>query len=100
MFLGVGSVHDSPAKRVTWQPTSTLTVASFRAHRSATIPFADTFIIPSAKRRQYERWRDDLLAYDAARPRRQRSTCSEAGCEGLVRGRGLCRTHYYRATGY
>ena len=100
MYLGVGSVHDSPAQRASWQPTSTLAVASFRGHRTGTIPFADKFLIPSAKRDQYVRWRDGLLRYDEARPRRQRSKCSELDCEGLVRGRGLCRSHYYRATGY
>jgi hypothetical protein len=100
MFLGVGSFHARPAPRAGWQPTSTLTVASFRAHRAGTIPFADHFLVPSAKRDQYQRWRDELLRYDDARPMRQRSTCSEPGCAGLVRGRGLCRSHYYRATGY
>ena len=28
------------------------------------------------------------------------STCSVEGCDRPVRGRGLCRRHYYRATGY
>jgi hypothetical protein len=44
-----------------------------------------------------------LYSYDALRPSRHGkapSSCSVDGCGRPVRGRGLCRSHYYRATGY
>ena len=79
------------------------TVNSVTAHRSATIPFADQFLLPSAKRAQFEQWRSALDNHDQAHPNpygKGRSSCSEPGCDRPVRGRGLCRAHYYRATGY
>jgi len=98
--LGFGSISDRPGKG-RGQPTSLLTINSRRAHTTATIPFMETFLLPSAKRHQFEAWRDDLLTYEREHPRRMgRSICSEPGCVGLVRGRGLCRRHYYRATGW
>jgi hypothetical protein len=99
-FLGTGSIHTSPARRANWQPTATFTIASNKGHRSATIPFAETFLLPCAKRRQFDRWRERLEEYERLIPKRGRSQCSVQGCTGLVRGRGLCRSHYYRATGY
>lgn len=100
--LGYGSINDAPPAKPGWQPTSTLTVASRKAHLAATIPFMDAFLLaPTHKRVQYEQWKGALLAYETERPRKTgRSTCSEPGCAGLVRGRGLCRSHYYRATGW
>ncbi len=99
-FLGFGSVTDHRPARAHWQPMSSFTIASFRGHYAATIPFAERYLLPSANKAQYERWRDAFLAYDETRARRTRSVCSEPGCEGCVRGRGLCRSHYYRSTGY
>jgi hypothetical protein len=102
-FLGFGSIHATPPQRAGWQPTSTLTIASRKAHHAATIPFAETFLLPSAKRRQFELWRDALISYEAIRPTRYGkgpSPCSVPGCGRPVRGRTLCRSHYYRATGY
>jgi hypothetical protein len=98
--LGFGSICDRPA-RGTWLPSSTFTVSSRKAHLTATIPFMERHLLPCAKRRQFDAWRDELLSYEAEHPRRiGRSTCSVDGCTDLVRGRGLCRKHYYRATGY
>lgn len=98
--LGFGSVNDR-APRSNELPSSTLTVGSRKAHMAATIPFMERFLLPCAKRSQFELWRDEMLAYDAAHPRRVgRSTCSVEDCPEPVRGRGLCRRHYYRATGY
>jgi hypothetical protein len=100
-FLGYGSIHEVAPRNPAHLPISTLAVASLRAHRGATIPFAERYLPASAKRRQYELWRQALESYVTQRPaRRGRSSCSEAGCGRPVRGRGLCRTHYYRATGY
>lgn len=102
-FLGFGSICERPPGRLGWQPTSTLMVNSIRAHHAATIPFAEQYLLPSAKRRQFEAWRDALSAYERLHPSKWgkgRSICSEAGCDRPVRGRGLCRSHYYRATGY
>ncbi len=99
-FLGVGSIGDSEPRVPHWQPISRYTAASLKAHRAATIPFAERFLLPSAKRRQFEEWRDELLAYDRKRPKRVRSICAIEGCEDFVRGQGLCRRHYYRVTGY
>jgi hypothetical protein len=100
-FLGFGSIRDPAIRRAGWLPTSVFTINSFRGHRLATIPFADRFLLPSAKRTQFERWREALERYEREHDIRPgRSTCSVEGCGGLVRGRGLCRAHYYRATGH
>lgn len=101
-MIGFGSVNDEPPKRAGWEATATLRVSSRKAHFAATIPFMDEFLLPPARKRvQYEQWKSALVAYELERPRRVgRSTCREDGCEELVRGRGLCRSHYYRATGY
>lgn len=101
--LGFGSIRDAAPARPHWQPMSTLTVNSHYAHRVATIPFADAFLLPTAKREQFERWREAFEAYEREHPnpyRRGPSVCTVDGCERRVRGRGLCRRHYYRATGY
>ena len=102
-FLGLGSLRDTPRRSERWLPQTTLVVNSLRAHHAATIPFADRFLLPCAKRRQFEEWRQRLEAHEVDHPNRYgkgRSVCSAPGCDGLVRGRGLCRSHYYRATGY
>ena len=99
-FLGVGSVYMRPPRTPKLQPISSLTVSSRKAHRERVIPFAEHFLLPCAKRRQFELWRDALYHYESVTPPRRRSTCSVEGCQGLVRGRRLCRSHYYRATGY
>jgi hypothetical protein len=72
-------------------------------HKARTIPFAEACILPSAKRDQFVDWRDALCRYEIERPTqygRGPSICSEPACREVVRGRGLCRRHYYRATGY
>jgi hypothetical protein len=100
VFLGAGAITDAQRRREHWQPISTFSVSSRRALREHVVPFADGYLLPSAKRTQYETWKSALLEYDVRHPPRTRSTCSMPGCSGLVRGRGLCRSHYYRATGY
>jgi hypothetical protein len=100
-FLGCGSIVERPPSRAHWQPTATFSVSSRRAHERAVVPFAQEFLLPCAKRTQFDQWHAELLEYEQQHPRRTgRSTCRVAGCSGLVRGRGLCRHHYYRATGY
>jgi hypothetical protein len=101
--LGFGSICDKPPERAHWQPLSDYTVNSRRAHFAATIPFMECYLLPCAKRVQYERWRDALIEHEVAHPSKYGkgpSPCSEPGCDKPVRGRGLCRSHYYRATGY
>jgi hypothetical protein len=101
-FLGAGSIHDEPSRRG-WQPVTRFSIRSHRAHRAVTIPFAERFLLPCAKRRQFEEWRAALDTYEAEHPTRWGlgpSPCSVPGCGRPVRGRGLCRSHYYPATGY
>jgi LAGLIDADG endonuclease len=101
-FLGVGSIQERCDRR-SWLPTCSYSVSSHRAHRLATIPFAEAFLLPCSKRTQFESWRAALDAYEHAHPTRWGkgpSPCSVPGCEKPVRGRSLCRSHYYRATGY
>lgn len=104
-FLGVGSLRDSAASRPHWQPTSTFSITSSASHRSATIPFGQRYLLPSAKREQFEAWTTAMNDYEAARRMKTRwgqgpSPCAVEGCDRPVRGRGLCRSHYYRATGW
>jgi len=103
-FLGCGSIYQEPSRRPHWQPTVILTIASRRAHHAATIPFAERYLMPCHKQRQFEQWRDALRSYEvetrAYRPKRGRSICRMPGCDKPVRGRMLCRSHYYRETGY
>ena len=102
-LLAFGSICDRPGRRPGHQPTSHFRVSSFRAHREATIPFAERYLLPSAKRRQFDRWRAEMEEYLRAHSSRWGqgpSPCSVAGCGKPVRGQGLCRSHYYRATGY
>jgi hypothetical protein len=102
-FLGFGSIYTAPPRQTDWLPMSVFTIASLRAHHAATIPFASTFLLPCEKRSQFLTWRDALVTYERALPaasRPGRSICSVPGCEEFVRGRMLCRRHYYRATGY
>jgi len=100
--LGHGSIQDRPPRRAGWAATSSLQVTSRRAHLASTVPFMKQRLPPfTAKRRQFDLWLDALMSYESLRPRRTRpSICRVAGCERTVRGRGLCRRHYYRATGY
>ncbi|MGI9120398.1 MAG: LAGLIDADG family homing endonuclease [Acidimicrobiales bacterium] len=102
-FLKFGSLYDRTARNGRWLPTASFTINSISAHRAATIPFAERYLLPCAKRDQFELWRAALDAFDAAHPNRYGkgpSPCSKPGCGLPVRGRGLCRSHYYRATGY
>lgn len=102
-FIGVGSIRVAPSQRPTWEPTAVYTVNSMTAHWQATIPFADTYLLRCAKRGQFDAWRSELEAYvdrHNARCGRGRSQCMEDGCGRPVRGRGLCRVHYYRVTGW
>jgi hypothetical protein len=101
--LGVGSVRDRPRRRSHWEPSSTFTVASLRAHRRAVIPYFDRFLLCGAKRRQFELWVAAMDAHELAHPTRWGngpSTCRRPGCDRPVRGRGLCRRHYYEETGW
>lgn len=101
--LTVGSVRRYQPSNPQHLEAVRLTVSSRRAHFAATIPFMERYLLPCAKRRQYEKWRDALVEHDRAHPSRYGkgpSPCSVPGCECPVRGRGLCRSHYYRATGY
>jgi hypothetical protein len=99
-FLGCGTIYDTPPRRAHWQPMSHLCIASRRSAHARVIPFANHSLPDGAKRRQFEAWWKALLEYEAQHPPRTRSICSVRDCEKLVRGRGLCRSHYYRATGY
>jgi len=102
-FLGFGSIRDVPPARAGYEPESSYRVASLRAHHAATIPFAERFVLPSAKRNQFDAWREKLYRQECEHPNRYgkgASPCSIPGCDKPVRGRMLCRSHYYRATGY
>jgi len=105
--LGTGTLFCREARKPQWLPECTLVIASYRAHFSATIPFCDQFLLPCAKRKQYDGWKQRLMEeYERSRTLasrrsvRGRSICRVEGCEKPVRGRGLCRSHYYHETGY
>jgi len=102
-FLGAGTLRDLSARNAGWQPISELSISSAAVHRAATIPFAERYLLPCRKREQFERWRDELVDYEVRRPSRYGrgpSPCCIPGCGKPVRGRKLCRSHYYRATGH
>ncbi len=101
--LGFGSIQLRPRHKEHHLDAVCLTVSSRRAHFAATIPFMERYLLPCAKRRQFDAWRDALIEHDHAHPTqfgKGPSPCRIDGCEKPVRGRGLCRSHYYRATGY
>ena len=101
--LCCGAIRDLEARGNGWLPASVYSIRSHYRHRVATIPFAESYLLPCAKRQQFQRWRSELDEYERAHPNRfgkGPSACSEPDCENPVRGRGLCRSHYYRATGY
>ncbi len=54
-LLGYGCINDAPPRQAHWEAMSTLCIASNKAHHSATIPFAERYLLPSAKREQFER---------------------------------------------
>jgi hypothetical protein len=100
--LGCGSVAGNPSRNG-HLPSAAFSIRSHKSHRERTIPFMDRYLLPCAKRAQYEAWKRSLADYELAHPTRWGegpSPCSVEGCANPVRGRGLCRRHYYRATGY
>lgn len=101
--IGYGSLYDRDRKKPPWLPTSVFSVNSIKAHLLGTIPFAERYLLACAKRDQFVRWREQLDRYVDRyniRSGRGRSPCSIDGCDRVVRGRGLCRRHYYRVTGW
>ena len=102
-FIAVGSVMHRPPQRPNWLPTVTLSVTGRRGIRDSLIPFCDAYLIAGHKRAQYLRWREQFHDYETRFPSNWGagpSPCAVAGCDRPVRGRGLCRAHYYEATGY
>jgi hypothetical protein len=96
-------VTDRPPRAAGWQPVSTCRVSSSRAHRSSVIPFMEQHLLAGQKRHQFDLWVAAMDAYELAHPSRWGkgpSPCRIDGCERPVRGRGLCRSHYYLETGY
>lgn len=70
VLLGHGSLYGRPAQKAGWLQTVSFTINSISAHRAATIPFAERFLLPCAKRQQFEQWRTALDAFDRAHPNR------------------------------
>lgn len=103
LALGCGSIAHRPPRKTGWQPTSVFTVSGLRSHRERVIPFMDRHLVASRKRRQFELWVAAMDAYEVDHPSRWGkgpTLCRIEGCERPVRGRGLCRSHYYRETGH
>jgi len=102
-FLGAGRLTDRET-RAGCLPTSVFDIRSEKVHTGVVIPFAERFLPPfTAKYRQFASWRDRFDEYIARRPSqygRGPSQCAEPDCNKPVRGRGLCRSHYYRVSGY
>ena len=100
--LGAGSLtRERKPRDPKWQPQATVRVSGRRQNVERVVPFMECWLPRhSRKYQQFAVWRDALLADVAARPFRVAGTCSVDGCEAPIRGRGLCRRHYYRATGY
>jgi hypothetical protein len=69
-FLGVGRVRTYPRRRPHYDDEVVFAVRAFRDLVDVVVPFMDEHLPPSHKRTQYETWRRDLLAYDAARSTR------------------------------
>lgn len=100
---GRGSIRRYGPRNPRWLPQASYIVGSRKAIREVVIPFCDRFLLASAKAEQFDRWRRQFERYEEDHPTRWGrgpATCSEPGCTKPVRGRGLCRSHYYRATGY
>jgi len=103
-FLGGrGSIRRQDRGNPRWLPVVSYSISSRKAIREVVIPFCDEYLLPSAKRDQFDAWRARFDGYERAHPTQWGqgpSSCSVIGCDRPVRGQGLCRSHYYRATGY
>jgi hypothetical protein len=101
--IGAGSIARQVPQRRGWQPTVTLSVSGRKSLREQAIPFFDEHLVAGDKRRQYLDWRRAFTEYEAHFPSSWGagpSPCARPGCDRPVRGRGLCRAHYYEETGY
>jgi hypothetical protein len=99
-FLGAGSITHSAPRREGWQPEAALEVTGRRQNLERTVPFMLRWLPESHKREQFATWHALLVESVEKRPFRTAGRCSVTGCERPIRGRGLCRHHYYRVTGY
>ena len=103
LLSDTGYIAAITQKNRRWLPLATYKATSRIGIRDHVIPFFDQYLLASAKREQFDRWRGDFERYEREHPTqwgRGPSACSQPGCNKPVRGRGLCRSHYYRATGY
>jgi hypothetical protein len=66
----LGSVTDLTLRNPRWQPLSSHRVTSRTAIRRCVLPFFDEFLLPSAKRDQFDAWRARFEQYERDHPSR------------------------------
>jgi hypothetical protein len=97
-FFGVGHVYHYPRRKPHYDDEVVFQVRKTAHLVRVIIPFMDEHLPPSFKREQFAAWRADVIDHWEYGIKRRRQ-CSMDGCERPQRGRGLCRTHYYRVYG-
>lgn len=93
-LIGGGHIYRYRRRRPHFQDEAVFVVQSICELVEHVVPFMDAYLPKSKKRRQYEQWKRQLLAYwnkDASR----RRCCTSVGCSRPRRAKRLCRAHYY-----
>jgi LAGLIDADG DNA endonuclease family protein len=97
-FFGVGHVYHYSRRQPHYDDFVVFQVRKTADLVHVIIPFMDEHLPSSYKRQQYDAWRCKVLDFWEFGMKRRRS-CTVDGCERPQRGRGVCRTHYYRLYG-
>jgi hypothetical protein len=94
LLFGVGLIVRSSRRKPHYDDEVVFQVRKFNDLLTVIVPFMDEHLPPSYKRRQYEVWRAELIAYWDQRAKRVRP-CEVPDCDEPRRAHGLCRHHLY-----
>lgn len=92
--LRVGSIYTYARRMEHYDDETVFVVQSLSDLVNTVVPFMDAHLPRSHKRRQYLKWKRELLSYWEQDAKRRRP-CTVEGCVLPRRAKGLCRAHYY-----